>query len=321
MTSPEEDFSLTTHGLLVWVSAWSAGCCLKCFNEKADGMQGRAEVLLRIILGSIFGGASYKVEIGGGILDIDNLMCSMAQLKELFLECRRRLSMLPVAAGRIALHKVFLNLASWALRSTKTAQAQAAAKQGLKVLVCFAASVAELSGGITDGTRTASYLTMPLLRGPIGKPKRISAARKCVVVAVAAADPSIRDVGQLAAVSNRLKRAAGEDPNNVSPKSTLKFRKTMLFAYMLKGQQQFESVQHLSLALDGVRAGGHKYLVTSMWSCEAQIGMWLAPQALRGAQQKPPLLKPGFPAPLFGGSPFSRHVWVLRTPISRHVWA
>lgn len=36
----------------------------------------------------------------------------------------------------------------------------------------------------------------------------------------------------------------------------------------------------MNIALDGVRAGGCKYLVAAMWSAERGQSMWMPPQAL-----------------------------------------
>lgn len=60
--------------------------------------------------------------------------------------------------------------------------------------------------------------------------------------------------------------------------ATKKFKKAMVYAYYTRGVAVFSDIGHVNIALDGVRAGGCKYLVAAMWSEERDKAMWLSPQ-------------------------------------------
>ena len=76
---------------------------------------------------------------------------------------------------------------------------------------------------------------------------------------------------------NVLAKAQG-DSVGCSRRSSARWPRDILYNYWLKGRQIWMELAHVSVVLDGGRAG-EELLVTGVWSSQAEIGLWAPPQA------------------------------------------
>ena len=62
-----------------------------------------------------------------------------------------------------------------------------------------------------------------------------------------------------------------------------RYKRNTLYAYNITGMKCFQNVGHVSISLDGVKAGNRKNLVSAIYSCDNDRAMWLPIGDFRGA--------------------------------------
>lgn len=243
-------------------------------------MQVQARVLLDLLLVSVLDDGRYDIRFGGETLVIDKRAINGERLHVACPAIRRHLSARRKAESGYPLADLLVALAGIIWHCNH-------AEGVLDTCRSLFVSIAEVLACVWEVHQASSassrgnglYMHMPLLRGPSGKPRRVSCARKQALVRAVADDPDTKDIGSFAAAQRAIKRSAGEPVDQVSPKTTKRYRGAHLYGYFLAGANSFAKHLHVNLALDGVRVGGVKYLISSFYSVSSGQAMWMPPQA------------------------------------------
>lgn len=189
--SREEEFSLSCPALVVWVSTWGANAQLRGWGTRAKAMVENAKGLLHVVVEFCLDDGAYDIAIGGVSLVIRKRSVSLAALTEASEVLGRRLEKHPSKHGEVRIADLLIELAGSIWKAGEAKQKDEC-KRFFVGLTQFLATAWEIK--LSAFFREAHgnlYVDMPVLKGPSGKARRISAARKQAVVQAVAADPEV----------------------------------------------------------------------------------------------------------------------------------
>lgn len=183
---------------------------MKGWGDRADGIKKRAGALLESLARGILGEGSYEMPLGGGQLLIRECMVSAANVLACLPSLRRRSHGADIGGEE---HTPLARILGWMVdlgwRPEKNQATSDLCKLACRQNISFVAGVYEvLQDPLSDDGASDLYFSMPVLRGPTGRAKRVSTARKLSVMQMAQENEDIRSCSQVLAVMQALKRKA-----------------------------------------------------------------------------------------------------------------
>lgn len=207
--SCEEEYSITTHALLVWLAAWSAGSHMKGWPAAvSQQLRDRAQLLLSILVRGLLDSDSYDVFVGGTLVRIASHTVPTQSLCEALPHCRRRLAAMHGDVD-CSVCDVLRLLGTLVFKPCQNELAVGEARHAFCTFVECLATVFETTRSV-EKFEAASYLHMPVLRGPTGKVRRLSSSAKVAISQAVASDKDVKDPSDLIASKRLLKRSCGE---------------------------------------------------------------------------------------------------------------
>lgn len=269
--SGEQEFSVTTSGLLAILAGWASKSLMKS-TETSPWLA--RQVLSTIYEAIVLDGSFVWATPGGRRLAITDGSLDGDAMKEQSPQLKRKLGGL---GQYIQIGDALVRLmCCWKTARGPAPSAALELEDYIQGLVYFGHDCAE--AGLDREPWSRGHASLPVLRLATScRPRRVSMGKKVSMATEVASSAQLQKCSQLVAAEQVIARRDGR-PDPVQPKSAARFVRDRMYQYWLATREMFAERTHITFCSDGGRVAGQELELVAIYDVRRHMGCWGPPQ-------------------------------------------